>query len=256
MAGNMRAAHFDALELRDSLDTWFKTQLGTDNREALLLADTLFFNATNQSHANGTTKNLFLSLTTEGAYSSSKRLLFLMDVVGHYVIKRLHSTMLTVTGWPSQIWRQAVKFYGLADLLNFLFFLNGATSISPLYTLCKVHITLSNAQLRPEYYQNSMLASVQLHNRQLLWNSVLELFSILLLNPWFNTRLRRAIKSSRTSPIENHGDNCMSCGLFPTNTHFTDCCSSLYCYACVLDTLDLQRCIVCHSNNFKALPYY
>ncbi|EDO19060.1 hypothetical protein Kpol_2000p24 [Vanderwaltozyma polyspora DSM 70294] len=262
-----RVAVFDSLELDNELHDlyWreFKQNLNIRNNEHEweFLLNSIIFLFSTYKKGNNLTTTYALELTSNNLFNATKKTLFVITILKNYINKKLqhliynnsNESLLYLLHWFN-------KIYSLLDLINFLKFLssfnNSHLFISPIHRLLNVPITRTNLESSSDFYQNTVVSNLQFQNRQLLWNSILELFNMTLLNnsAWLQRKfkpMKLKNKSLTDSTI------CTRCDEFPSQPYRFQCCQSLYCYICTIKTLDLSICQNCgKDNNLKAVPLY
>lgn len=264
-----RVAQLDSLDLDNELKDlfWkrFKKELDIQKNEEEwnFLLDSLIYIASSFSSASGTACSTYsLQLTCNGFYNCKKRTLFIITVLKNYLKKKISHTLFSnrtdENHWIWQIYKISIKLYGVLDLFNLIRFMGsseGTLYLSPLYRLLNIHIQSSN-KTPAAFYENTIFSNIQFQNRQLLWNAILELFNMTLLNnsKWLQRKFKPAqlkLKGPQNNKI------CTRCDMFPVNPYSFQCCQSVYCYVCAVKSLEISQCLNCGvENNLEAKSVY
>lgn len=259
-----RVAQLDSIELENEIHnlTWrdFETHIQPEKykEEFKFLIDTLvfYFGATYLTRSYTTTT--YASALSGVSFKCRKRTLFLITVFTNYLQTKLsHAVFNSSKQWALRLYSLITNIYVHFDLLNTLHFLMCASSktptfLSPLHRLFGVVSTTDTIDSK-DFYQNTVYAGIEFQNRQLLWNAILEIFNMTLLN---NAAWLKA-KPKRTADNRLKAEVCPHCGEFPVNPYSMACCSSIYCYICVVTALDGSYCDKCEATkNLSAKPLY
>ncbi|CCK70279.1 ubiquitin-protein ligase peroxin 2 KNAG_0E00110 [Huiozyma naganishii CBS 8797] len=267
----LRVAHLDSNALDNELGAFFwanfKALLPLVNGEYVeewkLALDTLvFLFATKYSR-------IFRCSTTYGSrlsnlsFKCGRIALFVVTVFQSYLSKKLsHRIFNRDSGRNVKFYRVMLALYNVFDACNFCHFLsnwgNEYGENKVYYTLLQRLLDVRPARIRGEqsYYQSMIYSGLEYQNRQLLWNSVLELLNITVL-PRAISRLTSKRRGKPVLERETDIEHCHLCGEFPTMPYRIFCCERLYCYVCFLKVLELRECQNCHNKQeIKGMPYY
>lgn len=261
-----RVAQLDSQELSKEIHhllwTEFEANLQPNKHkeELKFLIQTLVFyfgsKYSNRSHSTTT----YASTLSGVRFKCRKRTLYLITILASYFHSKIsHLVFNSNSNLAIKLYTFLAHIYINLDLLNSIDFLlssyfNRSTFLSPLHRLLGASSTVSNQDPK-DFYQNTIYAGIEFQNRQLLWNAVLELFNLTLLNNarWFVNR-PTSIQNRQT---KTNNICCPLCGEFPVNPYRMTCCDGIYCYICSVTALEWSNCLQCHkSNNLTAKPLY
>lgn len=261
-----RVAQLDSQELQNQLHTLIWSDFDShikpskNKDEYKLLIDTLvfyfgshFFNHTKSTVTYG-------SQLSGISFTCRKTTVFLVTILANYLHSRISTIIFNSNSQTLlTLYRIFSKIYTCLDLLNFAHFLlsgslNISTFLSPLHRICQIASKTDTNQLQ-YFYQDTVYAGIKFQNRQLLWNAILQLFNVTLLNntTWFKTK-PKIIQHTQT---EQKTTSCPHCAQFPVNPYQTACCNKIYCYVCVVTALECSQCDHCGmTKNLNAKPFY
>ncbi|SMN17935.1 similar to Saccharomyces cerevisiae YJL210W PEX2 RING-finger peroxin and E3 ubiquitin ligase [Maudiozyma saulgeensis] len=197
------------------------------------------------------------------SYKSPMRgTLYLTAVLSKYLLAKSDKVL------PSQN-KRLVKLLrlltSLAEVLNFANFIVTGNYISILNRILGLKMASKGANnIMPlgQFSEQSRLATMEVQNRQLLWNAVLELLNMTVLLPnsrtFFYTWQSKTEKHT-TAIIGSQLDirHCSLCNEPPSNPYILDCCQATYCYWCCCKVLEWRQCSNCKEKGLlQASPLY
>ncbi|KAG0668291.1 hypothetical protein C6P45_004851 [Maudiozyma exigua] len=244
-----------------------------------LLCDTLIYLFTAHKSTNTNLLNKS-SIETYGTnlngltYKSPLKIsLYLSTVLSKYLLSKfdknvllllfsnsnsnLNSTRLNLVMHFSRI------IISIAKLLNFTNFIVTGNFISLLNRLLNLKM-VNNRKINSsnQFSQQNRLGSMDIQNRQLLWNAVLELLNVTILlpnsrflfNSWQNKTFKRKIDNNNNTYDD---DMCPYCNEPVSNPYIISCCNKKYCYWCVCKILEWKHCSNCNkTGSLQAKPLY
>lgn len=263
-----RVAQLDSSALDEEVHSLFWSDFAQNvnpqsNREEWqLLLETLVFYFGSKSLSTGPQTTTYGSQLSGVGYMCRRRTLFLITILSKYLKNRISHFLFTSKYAANliELYKYPINLYSALDLLNLFHFLLSTSStslkyLSPLHRL--LGASSSTDSLSPvNFYHNTVYAGIEYQNRQLLWNAILELFNVTLMN---NTRWLNKTPPTSTAPTvpSTKVVHCARCTEFPTNPYKFSCCRSIYCYTCAAKALDSVQCDRCHSTkNLQATPIY
>ncbi|AMD20979.1 HEL302Cp [Eremothecium sinecaudum] len=236
-------------ELHESIWNEFQSHFKPINNidEWQLLIHTLVFYLSTHTNLKGV--STYGSQLSGVTYQTTKSTLFLVSVLVQFLHKKFSSAILRgdkFTKW----YLMASKLYHCYDLFNFLQFLSTPCFISPIHRL--FNVTCTKALEESTFYTSTVYAGLEFQNRQLMWNTILELLNknVLQLNYFSRQQLEKNETPTRQ-------DQCARCKELPVNPYSSSCCRSTYCYVCLIRNLDVMFCSNCGTKKtFTATPLY
>lgn len=263
-----RVAQLDSSALDQEINSLFWTDFTRNfapqkNKEQWqLLVETLVFYFGSKSGPDNIQTTTYGSQLSGVKYGCKKRTLFLITILSRYLNSSLSHLLFShnTSTWLLETYKYLCHLYSALDLLNFAHFLLGSRLtgdkyLTPLHRLFKTPSYTDT--LNPiNFYHDTVYAGIEYQNRQLLWNAILELFNVTLLNNtrWLN---RQAASKHPATQKSRRGSSCPRCAEFPTNPYTISCCKANYCYLCVVKALELSQCNSCQSNrDLEATPLY
>lgn len=238
----------------------------TDNiEEWKLLCDSIIFCFATKTLLNN--NGLSLSTVTYGTrlngliYTNKRYLLYISTILLKYTIEKLEQKYFSINNSDiNSFFRNFIKFwkilFNISDLSNFCRFISSNNNKAYLSVFNRLLKVSCNPVNQPTFMQNSRLSIIEFQNRQLLWNSILELLNIIILP---NSQL--LFRSIRTNNIANttskNQNNCPLCQELPCNPYELSCCHKIYCYICAVKTLEWKFCKACgKKKNLTAHALY
>ena len=197
-------------------------------------------------------------------YKSPLRMaLYLSNVLSKYLLSKLDKRFL-LSNTGTTAFNFVIRYYriilSIAELLNFSNFIVTGNYTSLLNRILKLRIvnnyTNNNSSL--QFSNQNRLVSMDVQNRQLLWNAVLELLNVTILLP--NSRYlfnSWQTKKSNNTQIITEDNICPYCNEPVSNPYIINCCNKIYCYWCVCKILEWKHCSSCNkTGNLQAKPLY
>lgn len=263
-----RVAQLDSSALDQEIHSLFWSEFtqnispGKNKEEWQLALETLvfYFGSKYAPIDQGTTT--YGSQLSGVKFACKRRTLFIISILSKYLNSRISHLLFTTSATIRLIdaYRYLSHIYSALDLLNFAHFLFSTSStclkyLSPLHRI--LGVSSSTDTLNPiNFYHETVYAGIEYQNRQLLWNAILELFNVTLLNNarWLN---RKPQTQTILSGQDKRVLHCPRCSEFPTNPYKLSCCKTIYCYICVVKSLEIGQCDNCNSSNeLQATPIY
>lgn len=228
--------------------------------ELKLLVQTLVFYFGSTYSKRSASTATYASALSGVNFRCRKRTLYLVTILANYLHSKIsHLVFNSTSKLALRLYTFLAHIYINFDLLNSIDFLlsassNRSTFLSPLHRLLGVSSTADSEDPK-DFYQNTVYAGIEFQNRQLLWNAILELFNMTLLNNarWFIIRP----KSIQKKQFGKNSVYCPQCGEFPVNPYQMACCDGIYCYVCAVTALEWSHCCQCdETKNLSAKPFY
>lgn len=244
-------------ELYEIIWTKFKSiiPLTTNQEEWRLFIDTLvfLFSARYSSFGGGITTTYGSHLSNLG-FTCHKISLYLLSVFKRYFNNKLSNRYVS-----SFIYKRIRTMFNLFELINFIHFIRNSDTkyYTFLHRLLKIQsITLNTGS---SFYENSIYSGLEYQNKQLLWNTTLELLNLTILPSTVQYLNYFRTKNNIKETTLNNSKNvvCCLCNEFPTNPYRIQCCQGIYCYICLLKSIEWKHCYKCNSNGeLKGISYF
>lgn len=201
-------------------------------------------------------------------YKSPLRMaLYLSTVLSKYLLLKLDKRLLlsnTGTTRFNLIMRYYRMMVSMAELLNFSNFIVTGNYTSLLNRILRLKIvdnynSNTNTNTSLQFSNQNRLMSMDVQNRQLLWNAVLELLNVTILLPnsryLFNSWQTKKIDNTQKYSIDD--TICPYCNEPVSNPYTINCCNKIYCYWCVCKILEWKHCSSCNkTGNLQAKSLY
>lgn len=257
----LRVSHIDSEELDTELYeliwTKFKSiiPLVRNQEEWRFFVDTLvfLFSSHYSSFGGGITTTYGSHLSNLG-FTCHKVSLYLLSVFKRYFNNKLSNRCSS-----SLLYKRIRTIINLLDLINFVHFIRNSNTkyYTILHRILKVQPV--NLDTGSSFYRNSIYSGLEYQNKQLLWNTTLELLNITILpstTQYFNYFRRKNSISTTNSSTSKHVVCCL-CNELPTNPYRIQCCQGIYCYLCLLKCIEWRHCYKCNeSDNLKGISYF
>lgn len=190
--------------------------------------------------------------------------LFLTTVLIKYLLAK--SDKLLPSAHQQRFLKWLRLLTSLAEFFNFANFIVTGNYISILHRLLRLRMTPDDVNVMitsGQFSQQSRLATMEVQNRQLLWNAVLELLNMAILLPnsrtIFHSWQEKSNKNSITNTIASKTGirQCPLCNEPPNNPYILYCCQATYCYWCCCKVLEWKQCSNCKKKGLlQASPLY
>lgn len=218
-----------------------------------LFIKSLVFLASTKKTPSGTIT--YGSSLTGNYYTSSRLALYIVQILIQYLSRKLSSAAINLQILSiDKLYKFVNKCITIWDFTTLLQLISGKRRgyLSIWHKLLDIQSLQSS---NSEFYRNTVYSGIEFLNRQLLWNTLLEVLNVdiiaSLLVKASRKRPSRRIKPKTTKQL------CTYCNEVPTNPYLTTCCNSIYCYVCVLTSLERNTCYGCDTQEkFTATPLY
>lgn len=256
----LRVSHIDSRELDQeiykTLWTKFKTiiPLTRNKTEWKLFIDTIIFIfSTHYSQLGGGITITYGSQLSNLGFRSDKLSMYILMVLRRYIKNRLSTHYL-----DSPLYKKINTLFNVLDLINLTHFIRNHGNIyySVLQRILRVQpISLDTGS---SFYENSIYSGLEYENRQLLWNTILELLNLTVLPSTIQYFHYFQLKKNQPEIINNKDNKlCCLCNEFPTNPYKITCCDGIYCYLCLLKSIEWKHCYKCNeTKGLKGTYYY
>lgn len=257
----LRVSHIDSeeldAELYELIWTKFKSiiPLTRNQDEWRFFVDTLvfLFSSHYSSFGSGITTTYGSHLSNLG-FTCHRVSLYLLSVFKKYFNNKLSNQYSS-----SSLYRRIRTIFNLLDLINFIHFIRNHNT--KYYTILHRLLRVQSVSLNTgsSFYENSIYSGLEYQNKQLLWNTTLELLNLTILPSTVQYFNYFRIKNNIDETIPSNSNNvvCCLCNEFPTNPYKIQCCQSVYCYLCLLKSIEWKHCYKCNKNGeLKGISYF
>lgn len=224
----------------------------TSNREEFkLLIKTLAFHFSTKS--NGIQTTTYGSALAGTSFQTAKLSLFAANILMPYLVQKLQTFLYNTENSLLPKIRIVETLMSVWSLSTFIQLLSGSPKqyLTIFHKIFRIKITTF---MQSQFYQNTITASMEFQNTQLLYNALLQLLN----NQVSQSKLiQKLLRSSTKKGIKKQNAfNCPYCDEEPNIPYRTSCCNKILCYLCVIKTLEFKNCAGCNTANFSAAPLY
>ncbi|CEP64388.1 ubiquitin-protein ligase peroxin 2 LALA0_S11e02960g [Lachancea lanzarotensis] len=216
------------------------------------LFDTLIFYFSTSTQPGSHTSTYGSSLTGID-FETTKSRLFLANIIIPYLLREIHTKLLSYSTSSKSI---ATLLEALTEVWSFQTFLQFlATNKGYLSLTHKILRIKPSLETVSSFYASSITSNINFQSTQLLYNAALQFLTNQLLR---STLLTRFLKRTSQIPHKKQGAKavCPNCGNSPVIPYTSTCCSTPYCYICMLKAIKANECPNCYSQNIQGVPFY
>lgn len=260
----LRVSHIDSgaldAEIYNILWNKFKTiiPLTRNKPEWKLFIETLIFVfSTQYSQLGGGITTTYGSQLSNLGFRGRKSSMYILMVLKRYINERLANHYL-----DSPLYKKIMTLFNILDLINLTHFIRNHGTIY--YSILQriLRIEPMSLDTGSSFYENTIYSGLEYENRQLLWNTILELLNSTILPNTIQYFHYFQLQNSHTEDNNNNKRNkdnklCCRCNEFPTNPYRIMCCDGIYCYLCLLKSIEWKHCYNCNeTKGLKGISYF
>lgn len=244
------------IDLDDQLWSLLSTKLKPSSHTSeirFLLSALTFYLSTTSDNINTLT---YGSSLTGTCYKTTKRTLFIANVLSPFLLQKFQTYVYNSGASFLKVYNLLHKIATVWSLTTFLKLISGNNPpfLSLLHKLLRIQaIPYTNS----DFYQNSVNASIEFQNTQLLYNALLQLLNTHIIGSSllkFLTKRQSGQTKHQKQTIQIR--NCPQCNEIPTIPYKTSCCATIMCYYCLIKCIASKECSGCEAQKFQAIPIY